>query len=100
MAMHGKYGKTKGSTISKADLAFVAANYGTISTGTGCGATVNKTKGSTIEDSVLATAAGIKAANPEALVGMYYRSGFASEVALSCTPLSSGCCSCCSCCPC
>lgn len=76
MAMHGKW---KTTPPAQDDLAFAANNYATITTGTGCSATVNTTH--TIEQAVQATAAGLKAANPSVPVGMYWRSGFALELA-------------------
>lgn len=75
MSMHGKY-KTP---PTQADIEFVARTYATITTGTSCSTTVNTTH--TIEEDVLAVAARIKTANPAALVGMYWRTDFALELA-------------------
>ena len=75
MAMHGKYKDAP----TAADVAFVAQHYATVTTGTACSDTVNTTH--TIEQSVLAVAAQIKAANPAVKMGMYWRSDFALELA-------------------
>ena len=75
MAMHGKYSKTL--PLDK-DIHFIAEHYGgMITTGTGC---PPQPAGSTIEESVLGVAARIKAINPKAIVGMYWRTDFALEV--------------------
>ena len=75
MAMHGKY---KTLPLDK-DIHFVAEHYGgMITTGTGC---PSEPTGDTIEESVLEVARRIKEINPRAVVGMYWRTDFALEVA-------------------
>jgi hypothetical protein len=76
MAMHGKFGSPDDLPPSSS-IAFAAANYKMITTGSGC-----SKKGSiSIEDGTLAVAAGIKAKNPDVLVGMYWRTDGALEIA-------------------
>jgi hypothetical protein len=71
MAMHGKY---KTVPLDK-DIDFIAAHYGgMITTGTGC---PSQPSPDTIEQSVLAVAARIKAVKPTATIGMYWRTDFA-----------------------
>lgn len=77
MAMHGKY-KPEADPLDQ-DIRFVAKHYGgMITTGTGC---PPNPAGNTIEESVLGVAARIKAIKPTALVGMYWRTDFALELA-------------------
>eukprot|EP01050_Picozoa_sp_SAG11_P035259 SAG11_NODE_12837_length_683_cov_0.792808_1_plen_186_part_10 len=76
MAMHGKYQQPP----LDVDIRFVAQHYGgMITTGTGCPPPAPT--GPTIEESVLGVAARIKAEKPSALVGMYWRTDFALELA-------------------
>lgn len=72
MGMHGQGGSSDASAID-----FAANNYAMITVAAKCSAT-----GPTIEDGTLALVASIKAANPAALVGMYWRTDMALEIAL------------------
>ena len=56
-------------------------HYAQITTGTGCAGWVDGTPGHTIEDAVRAVGAAVKKENPAALVGMYWRTDFALELA-------------------
>ena len=77
MAMHGKYSNMERPADS--DIEYVVKHYrGMITTGTGC---AKGAAAGTIEESVLETAARIKAINPKAVVGMYWRMDFALELA-------------------
>ena len=77
MAMHGKYSNME--RPADADIEYVVKHYrGMITTGTGC---AKGAAAGTIEESVLETAARIKAINPKAVVGMYWRMDFALELA-------------------
>jgi len=79
MGMHGKW--SSASLPTDSDVKFVADHYPMATLGTGCGGLINKTAGFTIEDSVQAVAARVKAANPSIKIGMYWRSDFALEIA-------------------
>ena len=70
MGMHGQGGSATPSAID-----FAAKNYGMITTAAPCNAQ------ETMEDGTLALARKLKAANPNALVGMYWRTDFIGEIA-------------------
>jgi len=76
MGMHGKYSDPDVLPDDKS-VAFIAAHYKTVTTGSGCG----KSRNITLEDGALDVAARIKAANPDVLVGMYMRTDMQLEVA-------------------
>lgn len=78
MGMHGKY-KDLDVAVPQEDIEFVAKNYAFVTTGTGCNR-INKSNTLTIEESVLAVAARIKAIDPSKQVGMYWRSDFILEL--------------------
>jgi hypothetical protein len=74
LGMHGKF-KSIDAYPPKEAIEYVAKNYPFITTGSGCG------KSGTIEEGVVNVATQIKAINPKARVGMYYRSDFVMEIA-------------------
>ena len=76
MAMHGQ-----GANVSEPSiLKFAATHYGQITTAAPCSES-EYAKGHTMEDLTLDVARGLKAANPAALVGMYWRTDFIGEIA-------------------
>ena len=78
MGMHGQGAPDAASAAAGPVLEFAADHYAMITTAAPCqpGGAV------TIEDGTLAVAARIKAANPAALVGMYWRTDFVGEIAM------------------
>eukprot|EP01079_Euglenida_sp_SAG-EU17-18_P001724 gene1724-2895_t len=76
MAMHGKFTQT--AVPTDADVKFVAENYPMATTGTSCSGLPT---GQTIEESVQAVGARIRALQPDIKLGMYYRTDFAMELA-------------------
>ena len=77
MGMHGKYPADNPPTASA--LAFAAAHYSLITTGTSCSA-VGANRTFTIEENVWQQARAMKASNPGAVVGMYWRTDFMMEM--------------------
>eukprot|EP00035_Acanthoeca_spectabilis_P027367 m.466307 g.466307 ORF g.466307 m.466307 type:complete len:416 (+) comp25097_c0_seq1:51-1298(+) len=75
LGMHGAF---KASEISQSDIDFVAHTYPMITLAGSC----NGLNASfTLEDAMLDVTTKIKASNPKATVGMYWRSDFAMEIA-------------------
>ena len=78
MGMHGQCGADSNQLPPASALEFAASNYAMITTASPC----LKTAGSyTMEDATLAMAASIKADSPATLVGMYWRTDMALEIA-------------------
>ena len=76
MAMHGQ-----GANVSERSiLEFAATHYGQITTAAPC-SEAEYARGNTMEDLTLEVARGLKAANPDVLVGMYWRTDFVGEIA-------------------
>ena len=73
MGMHGQ-----GATATPSELEFAAAHYGMITTAAPCSSVPGA---HTIEDGTLVVARKLKAANPKALTGMYWRTDFIGEIA-------------------
>eukprot|EP00937_MAST-01D_sp_MAST-1D-sp2_P001452 g1452.t1 len=73
MGMHGQGGQSAPAAIE-----FAAAHYGMITTGAPCDSSAGAI---TIEDGTLAVARKLKVANPNVLVGMYWRTDFIGEIA-------------------
>ena len=79
MGMHGCY---SGSTPPPAaGIAFAAHNYATITTAPECRDFAKWPSGESFEDNVIAVLAQVKAVNPAALTGIYWRMDFALELA-------------------
>ena len=76
MAMHGQSANVSEPSI----LEFAATHYGQITTAAPC-SKAEYEKGTTMEDRTLDVARGLKNANPEVLVGMYWRTDFVGEIA-------------------